>query len=226
MTQQEKSHIIKIFLADDHAVLRDAFKSLLSEEEAIEVVGEADDGKEAVERVAATRPDIVIMDIGMPVLNGVEATRRIKQQNPGIKVLILSGYEGEQYLYRVVQAGAHGYLVKSVEADTLFNAIEAVQRGEYVFPKSVLGAIQKEIDNLKHPGQGNQSDSFHKLTDREREILQLIGEGKTHQQIAELLQISVRTVDTHRNNIIKKLDVHDTANLVLYAIRNGITTIP
>ncbi len=226
MSQQEKSHIIKIFIADDHVFLREAFKSLLSEEETIEVVGEADDGKEAVERVAATMPDIVIMDIAMPVLNGVEATRRIKQQKPEIKVLILSGYEGEQYIYRVVQAGAHGYLVKSVEADTLFKAIEAVQRGEYVFPQSVHAAIQKEIDTLKHPGSGNQSDSFHKLTDREREILQLIGEGNTHQQIAELLQISIRTVDTHRNNIIKKLDVHDTANLVLYAIRNGITTIP
>jgi len=218
MTLAGKEDKIKLFLADDHTIVREGFKRLLSLEDSFDVIGEAEDGKDAVGQVLEIQPDIVLMDIGMPVLNGLEATRRIKENSSDIKILILTAYDNEQYIYRVVQAGAHGYLMKNIDSADLFRAIHSVYRDEYVFPESVRSILEDEIDSL--PG------NFHSLTDREREILQLIAEGNNHQKIAEKLNISVRTVDTHRNNIIKKLDVHDTANLVLYAIKNGITILP
>jgi len=209
---------IKLFLADDHSLVREGFKRLLSLETSFEVVGEAENGKDTVEQVLSLHPEIVLMDIGMPVLNGLEATKRIKEKDSDINVIILTAYDNEKYIHRVIQAGAHGYLMKNIDAAYLYQAIHSVSRGEFVFPESVRSLLGKEIESLPV--------NFHSLTDREREILQLIAEGQNHQKIAEMLNISVRTVDTHRNNIIKKLDVHDTANLVLYAIKNGITILP
>jgi DNA-binding NarL/FixJ family response regulator len=226
MSRNEKEEKIKLFIADDHTIVRKGFVRLFELDEKMEVVGEAEDGKMAVEQVKSLSPDIVLMDIAMPVLNGLEATQRIKKATPDVKVLILSAYDNDQYIYRVIRAGAHGYLMKNIDANELYSAVKAVHRGEYVFPESVRSVFKDELARLRKGIFDGVPDSFHSLTDREREILQLIAEGKNHQYIADFLHISVRTVDTHRNNIIKKLDVHDTANLVLYAIKNGITILP
>jgi DNA-binding NarL/FixJ family response regulator len=223
-SKSEKSRI-RILIADDHTIVRTGFIRLLSLEDSIEIVGEADDGRRAVELAGQLHPDIVIMDIGMPVLNGLEATKRILKKSPHVKVLILSAFDNEQYIHRVVQAGARGYIMKSADANDLMAAIHSVNAGRFVFPESVQKILKNELEGGS-TGQGTGGGTFDSLTDREREILQLIAEGKNHQQIAEILHISVRTVDTHRNNIIKKIDVHDTANLVLYAIKNGITILP
>jgi two-component system, NarL family, response regulator NreC len=217
---------IKLFIADDHTLFRKGFIRLITLDDRFEVVGEAENGKEATELVHRLEPDIVLMDIGMPILNGLEATRRIKKDLPHIKVLILSAFDNEKYIHQVVQAGAHGYLLKSVDANTLYSALKSVYKNEYVFPETAQPVLDEDLHSIRNGKINSGSESFHSLTDREREILQLIAEGKSHQQIADILYISIRTVDTHRNNIIKKLDVHDTANLVLYAIKNGITIIP
>lgn len=218
---------IKLFVADDHTIVRKALIQLFSLYADIEVVGEAEDGKSAVELINAFQTDVVLMDIAMPVMNGLEATQRIKNNHPEVKVLILSAHENDKYIHGVIRAGAHGYLVKNVDAGRLIEAIRAVYRNEYVFPESVRGLLSDEINRLqKGESPEGISESFHGLTGREREILQLIAEGMNHQQIADLLHISIRTVDTHRNNILKKLDVHNTAGLVLYAIKNGILILP
>lgn len=221
-----KKEKIKLLIADDHTLFRKGFIRLISLDDRFEVVGEAENGKEATELVHRLEPDIVLMDIGMPVLNGLEATRRIKKEFPHIRVVILSAFDNEKYMHQVIQAGAHGYLLKTVDANTLYAALKSIQKNEYVFPESIRPVVEEELHSIRNGTMNSMTDSFHSLTDREREILQLIAEGKNHQQIADILHISIRTVDTHRNNIIKKLDVHDTANLVLYAIKNGITIIP
>ncbi len=217
---------IKLLIVDDHTLFRKGFIRLITLDDRFEVIGEAENGKEAAELVHQLEPDIVLMDIGMPVLNGLEATRRIKKDLPHIKILILSAFDNENYMYQVVQAGAHGYLLKTVDANTLYAALKSVQKNEYVFPESIKPVLEEELRSIRNGTLNSTSDNVHSLTDREREILQLIAEGNSHQQIADILHISIRTVDTHRNNIIKKLDVHDTANLVLYAIKNGITILP
>lgn len=219
-------HLIRLFIADDHTIVRKGFVRLLSLYREIEVVGEAGDGMHAVKMVREIEPDIVLMDIGMPILNGLEATQRIKRDLPKVRVIILTAHDSEQYIHRVIRSGAHGYLLKNIDADALFEAIKAVSRNEYVFPESAREIYDHQLGALCAGKSGEFSDRFHSLTNREREILQLIAEGKNHQQIAKLLNVSVRTVDTHRNNIIQKLDIHDTANLVLYAIRNGISILP
>lgn len=225
MSSRTDKDKIRLFIADDHTIVRKGFIRLLTLDNTVEVIGEAEDGKEAVEKVQALKPDVVIMDIGMPVLNGLEATRRIKKQFPDIKVLILSAFDNDQYMHQIIRSGAHGYLMKSVDAEELYTAIQSVYKNKYVFPEWVQKKFNEEIQSLRNGMIDDLPDHFHTLTDREREILQLIAEGKNHHQIAELLHISVRTVDTHRNNIIKKLDVHDTANLVLYAVKNGISIL-
>jgi DNA-binding NarL/FixJ family response regulator len=214
---------ITVLLADDHTIVRSGIASLLALHDDIEVIGEAENGREAVELTLQKEPDVVLMDIGMPVLNGLEATRQIKKQSPQTKVLVLSGYDNDEYILQVVHSGANGYLLKNTYLEDLCTAIRSVKSGQAFFSPSVSkvivdGYLNRDIDDSKKP--------LRILTPREREILQLVAEGNLHAQIAARLNISVRTVDTHRNNIMKKLDIHDTAGLVNYAIKNGIVIMP
>lgn len=214
---------IKVLLAEDHTIVRKGIRSLLAEASDIEVVGEAEDGREAVEKVESLRPDIVLMDITMPHLNGLEATRQILKQFPDVKVLILTMYTNEAYIFQVLQAGASGYLVKQSAPAELLSAIEAVHRGDTFLSPSISRKIVNQY--LEH-GQGTAVRSrYDDLTGREREILQLITEGCSNKDIAEKLFISVKTVGVHRNNLMEKLDIHNTTELVKYALRKGIITL-
>jgi DNA-binding NarL/FixJ family response regulator len=212
--------------------VRRGIVSLLSLNTEIEVVGEAVNGRSAVEQTLALEPDVVIMDINMPELNGLEATHQVKMRAPRTKVLILSAYDNPEFVAQVMQCGANGYLLKNTSPDDLYAAVKALHSGHAFFSPAISKII---LDGFLHHN-GNEgappigpaeSKSFRgPLTPREREILQLIGEGRTHQQIADMLHISIRTVDTHRTNMMKKLDLHDTASLVTYAIKHGIVILP
>lgn len=210
---------IRVLVADDHTIVRRGIVSLLSLAGGIEVVAEAENGREAVERTFLMGPDVVLMDISMPLLNGLEATEQIKRKRPEVKVLILSAHDNEEYVMQVVRSGANGYLLKNTSADELFSAVRAVHAGGEYFSPLIPGV------RTGSAGGWNARGGM-RLTPREREILQLVAEGNHHQQIADLLSISVRTVDTHCNNIMRKLDLHDRASLATYAIKNGIVILP
>jgi len=208
-----------VLLVEDHTIVRQGLKRLL-EERGINVVGEAGDGYQAVRVAKEKHPDIVIMDISLPKLGGIDATRRIKKELPGTKVLMLTVHSEENYIFKSLDAGASGYLLKDTVADELVSAIEVVERGEIFVSSSIPRRVVDEYREMVR--KGKRIDEFSKLTNREREILKLISEGYTNKQIAEMLFISVKTVDNHRANIMNKLDIHDTAGLVRYAIRIGL----
>jgi len=222
---------IKIIVADDHVIVRRGIVSLISLNPEFEVVGEAPNGKIAVELVMLKEPDVVLMDISMPELSGLDATRLIKKKLPDIKILVLSAYDNEEYVAQTLQSGANGYLLKNISPDDLYSAVRAVSDGLAFFSPTISkimldGYLKRTMPGTRSAEENYLSSYVGPLTAREREILQLIAEGKSHQQIADLLYISVRTVDTHRNNIMKKLNLHDTASLVTYAIKHGIAVIP
>ncbi|MDO8735806.1 MAG: response regulator transcription factor [Thermoleophilia bacterium] len=215
---------IRILLADDHAILRAGLVRLLSEEPDIEVVGEADNGREAVQKVQELHPDIVLMDIGMPVMNGMEATKQIKKRDSDVKILVLTMHDNEEYLFQVLQAGASGYVLKKAADSDLVNAIHVVSRGDcFLYPSAAKMVVEDYLEKLKH-GQ-EPTSSFDTLTDREREILTLVAEGYTNREIAEALFISVKTVETHKANIMEKLNLHKRAELVRYAIKKGMLQV-
>jgi DNA-binding NarL/FixJ family response regulator len=225
MTQQT----IRVLVADDHTIVRRGLVSLLSLAEGIQVVGEAPDGMAAVECALQLDPDVVLMDINMPMLNGLEATRKIKKEAPHIKILVLSAHDNEEYIIQVIRSGANGYMLKNSSAEDLFSAIRSVYSGHAFFSPSVSKVILEsylKVSESPQPDPGADNVPESRLTAREREILQLVAEGKTHQMVANILHISVRTVDTHCNNIMKKLDIHESAGLVTYAIKNGIVILP
>jgi two-component system response regulator NreC len=200
-------------------MVRQGFIRLL-EERGIEVVGEAEDGRRGVDMALELKPDIVIMDISLPLLRGIEATKRIKRELPDIKVIMLTVHSEENYLYEALKAGANGYLLKERTADELLDAIDTVINDETFlspnFPQKLLQSYRKMVRS------GKKHDEFSRLTKREREILQLIAEGYTSKEIAEDLFISRKTVENHRANIMNKLEIHDTAGLVRYAIKIGL----
>ena len=215
-----KSAIIRVLLAEDHTIVRKGLRSLLDGEADIEVVGEAADGREAVGKVQLLLPDVVLMDIAMPALNGLEATRQIRHRFPEVKVLILTMHANEEYIFQILRAGASGYVVKQAAPTELISAIHAACRGESFLSPSISRTVIEEYIQQAKATAGE--DSLDKLTPREREVLQLIAEGHPNREIAEVLHISVKTVETHRANLMNKLDLHSAAELTQYAIRKGV----
>ena len=214
---------IKVFLAEDHTIVRKGLRLLLEGQADIEVVGEAENGREAVENVERLRPDIVLMDITMPELNGIEATLRIKKSLPEIKILALTMYTNEEYIYQLLNAGASGYLDKNTAPTELLSAIKAVHRGDSFLSPTISKTIIEEY--LRHAEEPEQDDSYQQLTSREREVLQLLTEGCAYKEIAEKLNISVKTVGVHRVNLMEKLNIDNTTELIKYAIRKGIISL-
>lgn len=205
---------ITIVLADDHAVMRDGVRMVLESQPDLRVIGTADDGAEAVDLVDALRPDVAVLDIAMPRTNGLAAARQIHKRTPNTKIIFLSMHDGEEYFKEAMRAGAAGYVLKRAAATELVAAIRAVQRGEsYLDP-----ALTNALNDLGEGEIGRLAD----LTEREIEVLKLVAEGLTNRQIAAQLIISVKTVQSHRTNIMEKLDLHDRTDLVKYAIRRGL----
>jgi two-component system response regulator NreC len=215
------SATIRVLLADDHTILRAGLRMMLNAQPDITVVGEASDGKEAVREAERLVPDVVIMDVTMPDLNGIEATRIIKKALPEVKVLILTMHENEGYLFQSLRAGASGYMMKEAADTELIQAIRTVQSGRfYLSPAAQSMMVGDYLQRVKAGGE--EKDSYNDLTEREREILKLVAEGLTNNQIAEKLIISPKTVDTHRTHVMDKLNLHSRAELVKYAMRRGL----
>lgn len=213
---------IRVGIVDDHHLVRAGIAALLKNEQDIEVVFEAADGVEALEMIRTLQPDVVLMDISMPTMGGIDATARIRETGTTARILVLTQYDHEEYIKRVMQAGASGYILKSAIADELLRGIRAVERGEQFFTPAVSRVM---VDSYIKSATGTGAPRSGHLTNREREILQMIAEGNTNQQIAQKLFISVRTVEFHRSNIIEKLGVHDTAGLVKKAIQMKLITL-
>jgi two-component system response regulator NreC len=213
---------IRVLLADDHTILRDGIRALLDDQADIEVIGEAGDGQATVKMTAQLQPDVVVMDIAMPLLNGLEATRQIQRDLPHVKVLILTMHENEEYIRQVLAAGALGYVLKDAAARDLIGAIRAVYQGEAVLSPAITRLV---IEDYLRWGDIRPPDSSNGLTSREREVLQLIAEGYTNKEIAEILCISIKTVQSHRTNLMSKLDLHDRGELIKYAIQKKIIDI-
>ena len=211
---------IRVFLADDHLILREGIRALLEKVPDIEMVGEAADGEAAISSIEQLMPDVVLMDITMPGINGLEATRLIKQRYPQIKVLILTMHETDQYLSEMLSAGASGYIVKTTDSSELISAIQEVNEGNvHLYPSIARMLVE---DYLHKVTTGEEKKSYNGLTPREREVLKHIAEGKQNKEISNFLGISVRTVQAHRTNLMDKIGAHDRTELVKYAIRKGI----
>jgi two-component system response regulator NreC len=211
---------IRILLADDHTVMRSGLRLLLERQPNLQVVGEAADGRQAVDMAAAEKPDVVVMDIAMPHLNGVEAARQIVLRNPETAIAILSMHSDESYVIRSLKAGARAYLLKdSAEAD-LIAAIHAITAGKSYFSPAVTRLLKE--DYMHQLADVGAEDSYELLTTREREVLQLVAEGQSNKDVANLLNLSLYTVETHRTHILQKLNLHSVPELILYAVRKGI----
>jgi DNA-binding NarL/FixJ family response regulator len=217
---------IKVMLVDDHALVRAGFRAILEGLKDVVVVAEADDGRKALKLVDRYHPDVVLMDIAMPGLNGLDATARLRKQHPDVQVIMLSMYMTEEYVLGALRSGASGYLIKDANPAELELAVRAAARGErYLSP-----GVSKHIieDYLRRTGSGDEIDlaaeAGEPLTQRQREVLQLIAEGYTSREIAQVLHISQKTVESHRQAIMERLDVHDLAGLVRYAVRTGLVS--
>lgn len=208
---------LRILLADDHTLVRQGLRKMLEERPDWQVIAEAGDGREAVRLAEEHRPDVAIIDVAMPLLNGVETTRQIVKRAPHVRVLVLSMHADEAYVTQILKAGATGYLLKDSADVDLMKAVLAVARGESFFSPAVAKLM---LNDYVHPRA--DGDRYELLSEREREVFQLIAEGKTNKEIAALLFISLSTVETHRARIMEKLDVHSAAEIVLYAVRRGV----
>jgi len=211
---------ITLLLVEDHTIVRQGLRSLLEQSDDIKVIAEAEDGREAVKKTGQLNPDVVLMDISMPNLNGIEATRQIKKKYPDIKVLILTMHTTKEYIFQILFAGASGYLIKKSAHQELLSAVRAVHRGDYYLSPLVSKKVVDEY--IEKTKETDVQDRFEKLTIREREVLQLIGEGRSNKEIANLLYLSMKTVETHKAHLMEKLDIHTTAGLIKYAIQKGI----
>jgi DNA-binding NarL/FixJ family response regulator len=213
---------IKVLLVDDHAMFREGIRALLKGYEDIEIVGEATQGMEAIERTHQLVPNVVLMDIAMPVMGGLEATRRIHKECPEVKVMVLTQYEDSEYILSLIKAGAKGYISKSATASELVTAIRTVYKGgSYLYSAAASTLIEEYLARAEE-----EKSEYERLTDREREILQLVAEGYTNREIADKLFISVKTVLRHRTSIMEKLDFHNRTELIKYAISKGLIEVP
>jgi DNA-binding NarL/FixJ family response regulator len=215
---------IRVLIADDHAILREGLKALLTLADDIEVVGEAVDGQQAIERSAALRPDVVLMDVSMPGLGGLEATLEIKKAQPDVKVLVLTQYEDPEYVRRFLKAGVSGYVLKRSAGSELPASIRAVSRGGLVLDPEIAKAA------LAEPAQGSKGGTrggsrYDALTDREKQVLKLVAEGKSNKEVAELLDISVKTAMSHREHLMEKLGLHSRTELIKFALREGVIRV-
>ena len=210
--------ILRILLADDHTVVRQGLRKVLEERQDWQVVAEAGDGREAVRLAEQHKPDVAVIDVAMPLLNGIETTRQIARRVPGVRILILSMHSDEAYVTQILKAGAIGYLLKDSADVDLLEAVSAVSRGTSFFSPP----IARLMDDAVRPRGGHAVDRYESLSEREREVFQLIAEGKANKEIAALLFISPSTVETHRARIMEKLDLHSAAEIVLYAVRRGV----
>src|SRR3990172_9423325 len=215
---------IRVLLADDHTLIRSGIATLLQTSRDIQIVGEAEDGDEAIRKTGELRPDVVVIDLSMPKLSGIEATKILKRKYPDTHVLVLTMHENEEYVFQILKSGASGYVLKSAGKEELSAAIRAASKGEKFFsPRISQLMAEGYVRRVDHESGGERQQNVP-LTRREREVLSLVVRGLTNQQIADQLYISPRTVDTHRTNIMQKLDIHDVANLVRYAMDHGITS--
>ena len=211
---------LRILLADDHTLMRQGLRKILEDRPEWTVVAEAGDGREAVQQALKLQPDVAVLDIGMPLLNGIEATRQIVRRLPATGVLILSMHAQEPYVIQALQAGARGYLLKDSAGKELLRAISVVSGGKSFFSPAVASVMLN--DYVRRLAGAAVADRYDSLSEREREIFQLVAEGRTNKEIAALLSVSPTTIETHRAHILQKLDVHNTAELVLYAVRRGV----
>lgn len=211
---------MRLVLADDHDIVRRGLRALLQDEPGIEIVGEASDGREALNLCQTLQPDLAILDIAMPQLNGIEVAAQAIRHNPKLRVIMLSMHAHESYVIRSLTAGAKGYLLKDATEEDLVPAVRAVSQGRSFFSPAISHILAE--DYLRYLQQSGQEDSYSLLTDREKEILQLLAEGRSNKEVASLLGIGLSTVETHRAKTMQKLALHNTAELVLYAVRKGI----
>ena len=216
------SEKIRVLLCDDHTLFRDGVTAILKDESSIEIVGEADNGREAVTKAQQLRPDVILMDIAMPDLSGFEATRRILQVNKKAKVLILTMYEEEEVITRCLNAGAAGYVLKDAPRAHLIHAIDVVNKGGQYLSSRALKKVVKQYVK----GAPSTATGYERLSDREREVLKLLADGLALKEIAVRLVLSVKTVDAHKTNLMRKLDLHDRSELIKYAIQQKLIRLP
>ena len=214
---------IRVLIVDDHTLVRDGIRALLALSSDINVVGEAANGREALERIADLTPDVVLMDLAMPLMGGLEATRRIRREFPDVKVLALTQYDDSEYVIPVISAGARGFITKMAAFSELASAIQAVYRGDsYLSPVAAVALVDE--CQQKTPTEGDR-DIYTQLTDREREVLKLVVEGHSARQIADMLAVSPKTVEWYKSNLMRKLHLHSRTDLVKFAIRKGVITL-
>jgi DNA-binding NarL/FixJ family response regulator len=213
---------IRVLLVDDHTILRQGLRRLLEAETGVAVVGEAKDGREAVEKARELTPDVILMDIAMPALNGVDATRRILKAQPAARILVLSMYLDDDYANQALEAGVSGYMMKDAPASDVVRAVRAVARGETYFTSQIP---QATVDRYRAAREAEGRRGPVELTHREREVMKLLAEGHTVKEVADMLHLSQKTVDTHKTNLMKKLDIHNRVELVKYAIQKKIIQI-
>ena len=211
---------MRVLLADDHGIVRRGLKSLLETEPHVTVVGEASDGLDALRLCGEYKPDLLIVDIGMPKMNGIEVAARAQKLDPAPAVIILSMHSDESYITRALAAGARAYLLKDATDEDLIPALRAVRQGKPFFSPAVTAVLVE--DYMRQLRARGLSDTYHLLTDREKEVLQLLAEGRSNKEVATLLDLGLSTVETHRANLMQKLGLHNTAEIVLYAVRKGI----
>ncbi len=212
---------IRVLIVDDHAILREGVRALLQMHEDLEVVGEAGDGQEALEKVAALDPDVVLMDIAMPGLGGIEASLEMKKLGRRARILILSQYEDREYVRRLLKSGVSGYVLKKSAGSELANAIRAVHRGGLVLDPEVARTAMEEAN----PAAPGQADPYESLTDREKQVLKLVAEGRSNKEVAEVLGISVKTAMSHREHVMEKLGLHNRTELVRFALKRGVIRV-
>jgi DNA-binding NarL/FixJ family response regulator len=213
---------IKVLLADDHVMMRGGLRMVLEQNEELTVVGEAEDGRETVRLAKKLSPDVVVMDIAMPDMNGIEATRQIISERPGAKVIALSMHSERHFVSEMLKAGAMAYLLKQCAVDELLIAIKTVLKNQTYLSPCISGVV---VDHFVRSTSKSESTAFSHLSDREREVLQLMAEGKTTKEIAFQLHLSIKTIETHRMKVMEKLDIHTVAELTKYAIREGLTSL-